>query len=612
MDIEIKNEPVIIEGYELVDHFTDRSSNSGTSSYKPPQQTGHTDVIYVSNETGFPNDEMLLLLQQWGLEMLSDRFTHNLIDVSLLDYMLDVDIIDICKGLPMRYRIVLRQKLQQKSYKKQDHESERSKADSNSAKVDQSFIAKRSEPTNIVSGSSQDTSTSISQPSAACASKTKPKLDRNAKSKDSMPEYAPLEPIPIMRHRESLLEICKWHEMGRKFLEHYRIENGKRIYSAVSRKYIKNAIVEYFLRIGKGHIAAQTFTTMVQIILDELPDEDPRIWYNPPFNGMSPGGLLYSRYRYLTQKDKRYRNQKSDPVVPHAASVLEQAERCWNGLSKEAQMDCTDAKVKLRHAANMNKSEIYSAWKTSFPIRRYEAVTKGLRLDEWEVLASYEEIHELISYDFCAIHSNEHDCIRDRIPQFVTQFFDIYQSYKASIDDDKQLASALLSSFSKDVEVNDKSIFLAFYALPLILRQTFIVRGRKRSKPSVKSGRATFIVLLETEAGITENIAQRKRIAAEDGNAELWPYIIAIGNTQSQAISGYFVVLDSTIFKCKSMVDAVDLLFKIYTVFNLEYAYACESVLKFIQQYFYNLIYDGARQDSNVVALITDLNRSLN
>ncbi|XP_058831752.1 uncharacterized protein LOC131690190 isoform X2 [Topomyia yanbarensis] len=553
MDVEIKNEPIIIDGYELVDH-------SSNISCKPSQSSGYEEVTHVSNETGFQNDEMLLLLQQWDLEILSDRFIQNLID----------------------------------TYTEAQTSSEAPMKDGRkNEKPNKTYVEKTCDRTDINAPSQY-------------VSQVKP--DQNSKTITASPEYVSREP---QLHRESLLEICKLDDMGRKFLEQYRIEDGKRIYSAESRKYIKNSIVEYFLRIGQGHISAQIFTKMVQIILDELPDEDPRIWYNPSINGMASGGLLYTRYRYLTQKDKRYRVQKGDPIVPHATSVLEQAERCWNELSESAQMECFAAKHKLMDAVNMHRVEIHDAWKNSFPIRRYEAVTKKLRLDEWVVLASFEEIHELIRYDFCSIHSIEHDCIKTRITQFVTQFINIYPGYKALIEEDKQLTSALLSLCRNNLKVDDKATFLAFYALPLILRMNFIGKHRKRSKPSLKSGRATFIVLLETEAGITETIAQRKRTASEEGTAELWPYIIAIGNTQSQTISGYFVVLESMIFKCNTVVEAVDLLFKIYTVFHLEYAYQCESVLKFIQQYFYNLIYDGTRQDTNVAAFITDLNRGL-
>lgn len=62
--------------------------------------------------TGSSRDATNRLLQQWGLEALCERFTEHLIDVNVLDYILDVDIVDLCRGLPIRYRLVLRHNLQ--------------------------------------------------------------------------------------------------------------------------------------------------------------------------------------------------------------------------------------------------------------------------------------------------------------------------------------------------------------------------------------------------------------------------------------------------------------------------------------------------------------------
>ncbi|XP_062558992.1 uncharacterized protein LOC134223803 isoform X2 [Armigeres subalbatus] len=68
-------------------------------------------------------DVMNKILQQWGLEALSDRFAEHLIDLSVLDYIMDVDIVDLCRDFPIRYRLVLRHNLQS-GYHKQLHADE--------------------------------------------------------------------------------------------------------------------------------------------------------------------------------------------------------------------------------------------------------------------------------------------------------------------------------------------------------------------------------------------------------------------------------------------------------------------------------------------------------
>lgn len=57
---------------------------------------------------------MHFMLRQWGLEALEERFDEHLIDINVLDYILDVDIIELCRDFPIRYRLVLRRNIQNK------------------------------------------------------------------------------------------------------------------------------------------------------------------------------------------------------------------------------------------------------------------------------------------------------------------------------------------------------------------------------------------------------------------------------------------------------------------------------------------------------------------
>lgn len=69
-------------------------------------------ALRYQETTSTSTDAMNQLLQRWGLEALSERFAEHLIDMSVLDYIVDVDIVDLCRDLPIRYRIVLRHNLQ--------------------------------------------------------------------------------------------------------------------------------------------------------------------------------------------------------------------------------------------------------------------------------------------------------------------------------------------------------------------------------------------------------------------------------------------------------------------------------------------------------------------
>lgn len=51
------------------------------------------------------------------------------------------------------------------------------------------------------------------------------------------------------------------------------------MFNAECRDLIKKAIVDHFFALGKGTLHTRHFEKMLRIILAELPDEDPRIWF---------------------------------------------------------------------------------------------------------------------------------------------------------------------------------------------------------------------------------------------------------------------------------------------------------------------------------------------
>lgn len=65
------------------------------------------------------------------------------------------------------------------------------------------------------------------------------------------------------------------------------------------------------------------------------------------------------------------------------------------------------------------------------------------------------------------------------------------------------------------------------------------------------------------------------------------PYIIICGPLES--IHSSYVVVDNNIFKCASPTRAVDLCYKIFFVFNIDYSTACVHIWSFFQKYVYEM-----------------------
>lgn len=115
-------------------------------------------TLRLPDVTESSTDAMNRLLQHWGLEALSNRFAEHLIDLNVLDYILDVDIVDLCRDLPIRYRLVLRHNLQNGYHKnavvaeqsdKEQHTFENDAKDQYNINPD--YLGNYSQPPNFVS-----------------------------------------------------------------------------------------------------------------------------------------------------------------------------------------------------------------------------------------------------------------------------------------------------------------------------------------------------------------------------------------------------------------------------------------------------------------------------
>lgn len=108
---------------------------------------------------------------------------------------------------------------------------------------------------------------------------------------------------------------------------------------------MKEAVVQHYFEKGRGQITSSVFSQMVKIILMELPDEDPHTWYNPSVKNQAANGLLYTRYRYLLQHDRRYR--KDNPTAKLSSSMhLETVASTWEHMTEAERDTCY---CKLHH-----------------------------------------------------------------------------------------------------------------------------------------------------------------------------------------------------------------------------------------------------------------------
>lgn len=336
-------------------------------------------------------------------------------------------------------------------------------------------------------------------------------------------------------------------------------------------------ITQYFFDIGGGHISALMFEEMTAIILAEFPSEKSVTWYVKSSNSSTTKaqGKLVSSYRTLQVKKRKI-----------------------DGAQK-------GAKIEVNSIPYNRTDQIMDCWDRCFFIRRHEIMSGSFDMNEYNVLFNYTNARDLINRDFQRINTKYRD-ISKNIPTFVRKFQKIFTEYRPHFREHPDISDEIVKIYTEDVSVNDHSIFLAFYALPFILRENFVFRGKERLKPTVFMTRESFLTLIPTEATLAET-RQKRKLLAVAGNYTIQPYILAVGTLAST--TSYFVVFDDLLLRCRSCVEAIDVHFKLHDVFNLIYAPESQTIMQFIQKFFFNISYPEDILRVNVETLIGDLEK---
>lgn len=101
-------------------------------------------------------------------------------------------------------------------------------------------------------------------------------------------------------------------------------------------------------------------------------------------------------------------------------------------------------------------------------------------------------------------------------------------------------------------------------------------------KFSIKDSQNSYVIVANTALELEEKLKARK-----SSNNPIQPCLLIVGTIINP--SEIMVYFDELKYKFFSIVKAIDLCFKIYHVFNLEYPLESINVWLFIQRYFYNI-----------------------
>ncbi|XP_055919725.1 uncharacterized protein LOC129951543 [Eupeodes corollae] len=192
--------------------------------------------------------------------------------------------------------------------------------------------------------------------------------------------------------------------------------------------------------------------------------------------------------------------------------------------------------------------------------------------------------YKLLEKDFNTLHSENCKGLTENFPKLKRQ---IYGVAETKLKGNNLYIQKLISL--ENLTENTSNIG-AFLLIPtLLMVSTIRLRGvnKKVWRPSKSEVRESFITHVYSDAEVDQSISLRREKLQELG-LTLQPYILIVG-TSLDKIKSYFVVINEIKYVFNSIIEAVDICFKIIFMINAEYPAESKSTWMFIQKAFFKL-----------------------
>jgi len=120
----------------------------------------------------------------------------------------------------------------------------------------------------------------------------------------------------------------------------------------------------------------------------------------------------------------------------------------------------------------------------------------------------------------------------------------------------------------------------------------------KKKKSTIKDSQRTFCVIFEDIKELEEYV--------KDDKIQVQPFIFIIGDDIFN-IREFYIYFDNIIYKLHTLLKCIDVCFKIFIVFNMQYPVDCRNVWVFIQHFFFEIKTKFDIHNSKIKSLIHSL-----
>ncbi|KAJ8671522.1 hypothetical protein QAD02_002781 [Eretmocerus hayati] len=299
-------------------------------------------------------------------------------------------------------------------------------------------------------------------------------------------------------------------------------------------------------------------------------------------------GEVETTYFKSPVKKRDSTKNKSEPASGKLISIRNN--RTTRGTTHKKTLE--DAEHSNENEDPQTQSRVLEHWLTSSPLRLEEILSLNTDdlfeiFQEWS-LYKHPSGSELIRIDFkCGKFSNANLAY-----ELWMQFIALLREHADLNKKDNVLYQYLRLIDSTDEEITqDARVAASLMALSHFLPPKFSKKYDKESgyKPSVQSAKET-MVRMPTISGDLSSARTEVIQQAAKMREKVQPYIIIVG--ELKAINDIFVNVDDTLYQVSSVLEAIEICFKAFFVFNLEFPYDSEHLRLLFQRGIYDITTD--------------------
>ncbi|XP_018371215.1 PREDICTED: uncharacterized protein LOC108766426 [Trachymyrmex cornetzi] len=322
---------------------------------------------------------------------------------------------------------------------------------------------------------------------------------------------------------------------------------------------------------------------IVKMIVDIFPSESAKTYYIAPiakkdsFNNKSipARGKLMStwrnrqcQYKKLQLKVRLEETASDDSTEPEtiednikdALEWLETNQAPWNLVLEHWKKTSAHRTKALKQSTDENLVDIFETWK----------------------LYKHPSGHELIDVDFQCLNLSKVNLDKDVWFKF---FYTLRQhaSYSSKDETAKKLIETMKS---KDVS-DDSMVAMSLSLLPHLYPPRQMKRIKNKNfKPSIGLAKDSLLKFANIPGDMVR-LRQETKSRAADLKLPIQPFLIIVGSIED--IQDVYVCVDNELYKVQGVLQGLDICFKTFHVFDLQYPLASQHLWILIQKGLYNI-----------------------